>query len=291
MKGKVMKIVISADIEGIAGLVSDREIGYPRHTIGDPQESPDYLKARKWLTEDINAAIEGAKAGGATSFVVHDTHGSNYRNINLDDLNPAAEYVGGIPMTFYEYPDLEENKYDGAFMIGMHARAGQKGILSHVLDWPLLREVRINTLPVGESQITAALAGYYGIPTVLITGDDLICNEVKAWTNGQIETAIVKKSFSRYAARCLPLKEARNMIKEAACRAVQRIKEIQPGRFAYPIRLEVDFNDRESARYVSWMPQIEYDGDCTVAFTGADFLKVFQVLCAMYCIAASQHNS
>jgi D-amino peptidase len=282
-----MKILISADIEGTAGLVSDREIGYPKQVIGDPEASPDYLKARKWLTEDINAAIAGARAGGATSFVVHDTHGLNYRNIVLDDLDPEVEYVAGRPMIFYEYPDLEDHAYDGAFMIGMHARAGQKGIISHVLDWPLLREVRLNHQPVGESQITAALAGYYGIPTVLITGDDLICNEVKAWTNGQIETAIVKKSFSRYAARCLPLVKARNLIQEAARRAVQRIHEIQPSRYADPIRLEVDFNDREIARDVSWMPQIEYDGDCTAAYEGADFLKVYQVLCAMFWIATS----
>ena len=285
-----MKILFSTDIEGTSGLVSDREIGYPKHPIGDPESSPDYLKARHWLTEDINAAIEGAKAGGATSFVVHDTHGLNYRNIILDDLDPAAEYVAGRPVIFYEYDDLAENKYAGAFMIGMHARAGQKGIMSHILDWPLLREVRINGEPVGESQVTAALAGYYGIPTLLITGDDVICNEVKAWTKDQIEVAIVKKSFSRYAARCLPLKEARDLIKEAACRAVQRIGEIQPSRYAGLIRLEVDFNDREIARYVSWMPQVEYDGESTNAFSGNDFLKVYQVLCAMLWIASSQLN-
>jgi D-amino peptidase len=283
-----MKIVISADIEGIAGLVSDREEGYPKKIIGDVEQNPDYLRARGWLTADINAAIEGAKAAGATSFVVHDTHGLNYRNINLDDLDPSAEYVAGRPIIFYEYPDLEDNKYDGAFMIGMHARAGQPGIISHVLDWPLIRDVRLNDIPVGESQITAALAGYYEIPTLLITGDDVICNEVKDWTHGQIETAIVKKSFSRYAARCLPLKEARNLIKEAAFGAVQRRNDIPPSKMESPIRLDVEFTDRENARYVSWMPQIEYDGNCMTSYTGTDFLKVFQVLCAMLWVASSQ---
>jgi D-amino peptidase len=283
-----MKILISTDIEGIAGLVSDREIGYPKQAIGDPEANPDYLKARRWLTEDINAAIQGARAGGATSFVVHDTHGMNYRNINLDDLDPAAEYVGGRPVIFYEFDDLATNAYAGAFMIGMHARAGQKGIISHILDWPLLREVRINGEPVGESQVTAALAGYYGIPTLMISGDDVICNEIKRWTNNQIETAVVKTSFSRYSARCLPLGEARDRIREAACRAVQRIAEIQPSRYPAPIRLEVDFNDREIARYVSWMPQVETDGDSTAAYTGKDFLQVYKALCAMLWIASSR---
>lgn len=286
--GAKLKILISADIEGISGLVSDREMGYPKQAIGDAEANPDYLKARRWLTEDINAAIEGAKAGGATSFVVHDSHGLNYRNIILDDLDPAAEYVAGRPVIFYEYDDLAENSYAGAFMVGMHARAGQKGIISHILDWPLIREVRLNGEPVGESHVTAALAGYYGIPTLLITGDDVICNEVKAWTHGQIETAIVKKSFSRYAARCLPLKEARDKIREAACRAVQRIEEIQSCRYSAPIELEVDLNDREIARYISWMPLVEYDGNNTVMYTGDDFLNVYKVLCAMLWIASSR---
>jgi D-amino peptidase len=283
-----VKILISADIEGISGLVSDREMGYPKQVIGDPEANPDYLKARRWLTQDINAAIEGAKTGGATSFVVHDTHGLNYRNIILDELDPAAECVAGRPVILYETDDLAENTYAGAFMVGMHARAGRKGILSHILDWPLLREVRLNGEPVGESQVTAALAGYFGIPTLLITGDDVICNEVKSWTKGQIETAIVKRSFSRYTARNLPLQQARDLIREAACRAVQRIEESQPCRYSVPIRLEVDLNDREIARYISWMPEIEYDGESTVTYTGHDFLKVYQVLCAMLWIASSR---
>lgn len=283
-----MKILISADIEGIAGLVSDREMGYPKQVIGDPEANPDYLQARRWLTQDINAAIEGAKAGGAASFVVHDSHGLNYRNIILDDLDPAAEYVAGRPVIFYEPDDLAEGAYAGAFMVGMHARAGQKGIISHILDWPLLREVRLNGEPVGESQVTAALAGYFDIPTLLITGDDVICNEVKSWTQGKIETAIVKRSFSRYAARNLPLQQARDLIREAACRAVQRMKEIPPYHYNLPIRLEVDLNDREIARYISWMPQVEYDGESTVAYDGNDFLRVYQVLCAMLWVASSR---
>ena len=285
-----MKILISADIEGISGLVSDREMGYPKQAIGDTEANPDYLNARHWLTQDINAAIEGAKAGGATSFVVHDTHGLNYRNIILDELDPAAEYVAGRPVILYEPDDLVGNVYAGAFMVGMHARAGQKGILSHILDWPLLREVRLNGEPVGESQVTAALAGHFGIPTLLITGDDVICNEVKSWTQGKIETAIVKRSFSRYTARNLPLLQARDLIREAACRAVQKIQESQPYKYTLPIRLEVDLNDREIARYISWMPEIEYDGESTVSYTGNDFLKVYQVLCAMLWIATSRLN-
>ena len=285
-----MRIVISADIEGTSGLIRDREIGYPKHAIGDVEANPDYLQARKWLTEDINAAVAGAREAGATSFVVHDSHGTNYRNIVLDELDPEVEYVGGRPIIFYDYDDLQTGQYDAAFLVGMHARGGQKGLISHVLSWPLLREVRINGQPVGESQVTIALAGYYGIPTVLITGDDVICNEVKGWAKGQIETAVVKQSISRYAGHALPLEKARQVIHEAAFQAVRRLKDTPPGRFEVPTQLEVELTDREIARTISWMPQVEYDGNCTVGYSDTDFLKVYKALCAMFWIATSAIN-
>jgi D-amino peptidase len=285
----MMKILISADIEGASGIAADRETGCPRHPVGDPEATPDYLTARHWLTGDVNAAVEGAIEAGATTFVLHDSHGLDYRNVVLDELHPAVEVVRGMPIIFYEYDDLDRS-YDAAFLIAMHARAGQPGVLSHVLDWPSLREVRINGQPVGESQLTAALAGVFGIPTVLITGDDVVCAEMAAWSGGQIETAVVKKSLSRYATRCLSLATARERIRQAAYRAVQRIGQVVPSRFEPPIVLEVDFNDRQVARYVSWMPQVEYNGDATIAYRSDDFLSVYKVLLAAFWIASSRLN-
>ena len=284
-----MRVLISVDMEGASGIATTRETGYPRRPAGDPQATPDYLAGRRWLTGDVNAAVEGAIDAGATSFVLHDSHGGNYRNVELDDLHPSVETIRGMPITFYEYEDLDDS-YDAAFLIAMHARAGQPGVLSHVLDWPLLREVRLNGRPVGESEITAALAGHFGIPTVLITGDDVVCAEMKAWTGGQIETAVVKKALSRYAARCLPLDRARERIREAAHRALKRAGEIEPSHLEPPITLEVDFSDRQVAWYVSWMPAVEYDGDSTVAFVGEDFLGVYKTLLAMFWVATSGLN-
>jgi D-amino peptidase len=284
-----MRILISVDIEGASGIVSRREIGYPTKKVGDPEATPDYLRARSWLTGDVNAAVEGAIKAGAIEFVLHDSHGLDYRNIVLDELHPSVEVVRGMPIVFYEYEDLNKS-YDAAFLIAMHARAGQPGVLSHVLDWPLLREVRINGLSVGESHITAALAGYFDIPTVLITGDNVVCDEMKIWTGGKIETAIVKQALTRYCTRCLPLEKARERIRQAAFRAVERIGETQPSRFAPPITLEVDFNDRQVALYVSWMPEVKYDGDRTISYSNGDFLRVYKALLAMFWIATSGLN-
>ena len=284
-----MKIVISADIEGASGIASFRECGYPRLPVGDPQANPDYLSGRRWLTGDINAAVEGAIEAGATQFIVHDSHGLDYRNVVLDELHPAVEVVRGMPILFYEQADLS-NSYDAAFLIAMHDRGGQPGVLSHSLSWPLLYELRINNQPVGESQITVELAGYYKIPTVLITGDDLVCKEIKSWTDGNIQTAVVKYALSRYAARCLPLTEARNRIREAAKQAVQKAQECRPTYFKSPYTLEVDFIDRQIASYVAWMPEIQYDGNCTVSYSSSDFLQIYKALLAIFCIATSTMN-
>ena len=277
-----MRIVISADIEGASGVVSGRETGYPRKVGGDPQSAAEYRAACRWLTEDINAAIEGARAAGACEFVVHDSHGMDYANVLLDELDPSVDVVKGMPLVFFDPGDLEKGHYDAAFLIGMHARAGQPGVQSHVLDWPRFWEVRINGLPVSESTLSIALASYYHLPTILVTGDDLICGEASRWTNGAIETAVVKYSFSRYAARCVGMKNARDLIQSAASRAVKHKRKIPPAAFSTPITLEVDILDPQLAMYVSWMPNIEYDGACTVRYRSDDFLRIYKILFAMF---------
>ncbi len=281
-----MRILISADIEGASGVVSETETGCEGR--GATQTS-DYVLAQRALTGDINAAVEGAMEAGATSFVLHDSHGLDLRNVLLEELHPLVEVVRGRPVIFYEEADLARG-YDGAFMIGMHAPAGEAAILSHILDWPRLREVRLNGQPVGESEFTVALAGAYGIPTVLITGDDRVCTDIQRWSNGHIEAAVVKYSLSRYAARCLSLVESRERIRVAATRAVERLHAVQPMTFASPVTLEVELNDREIARAISWMPGVGYDGDRTVRYSDSDFLHVYRCLLAMFWVATSSLN-
>ena len=279
-----MRIVISADIEGASGVASYKEIGFGG---GDPERATDYQAARHWLTGDINAAVEGAMEAGATAFVVHDSHGLDQRSVVLDELHPNVEVVRGRPVIFYQEEDLARG-YDGAFMIAMHARAGQAGILSHVLNAPLISEVRLNGQPVGEAELTAALAGAYGIPTVLITGDDRVCLDVQRWSGGQIEAAVVKYSLTRYAVRALSLIEARERIRTAARQAVGRLGRAQPTLLGAPIELEVEWGEREVARYVGWLPQVSYDGERTVRYSDSDYRRVYRALLAMFWVATSR---
>lgn len=284
-----MKILISADMEGASGIISARECAIPYQAAGDPLVHPSYFDGKRWLTQDINVAVEGAMEAGATEFVLHDSHGLDYPNVNLEELHPSVEVVRGMPIVFYEPADLDPS-YDAAFMIAMHAGPGEPGLISHALDWPSIRQIRFNGKPVGEEQITAAMAGYYEIPTVLITGDDLVCNSMKTWTGGQIETAIVKKSFSRYSGRLMPFAKAHELIRKAAQRAVERKGDIKPFKFETPITLEVDLIDRQVAWYASWMPQIKYDGGYTVSYTDKDFMHIYNALNAILWIVNSKLN-
>ncbi len=284
-----MRVLISADIEGASGVVSFRETGYPRNSVGDPEATPDYLAARKRLTGDVNAAVEGALAAGATEFVLHDSHGLDYRNVVFEELHPAVEVVRGMPIIFYESKDLER-QYDAALLIAMHSRPNKPAVLSHALSWPLLQEIRLNDRPVGESEITIELAGHFGIPTVLITGDDAVCQEAAEWTEGQIQTAVVKHSLSRYAARCLPLAEARKRIRQAAELALERVSRSRPAYASPPYTLRVSLLDRQIASYVAWMPGVQYDGECQVLYRSDDFLSVYKALLAMFWIGASALN-
>jgi D-amino peptidase len=284
-----MKIAISADIEGATGYAGGTEGGFPANYAGPGETHPDYMRQRLLLTADINAAIEGAIEAGAETFVVHDTHGLDMRNVLIEELNPAASLVKGRPIIFFDHRDLDEG-YDLAFYIGMHARSGEAAMRSHVLDWPRITEIRINGLPASESHITAALAGHFGIRSGLITGDDAICAEIRAWSGDTIETAVTKYSLSRYAARCVGVLESQDRIRKAARAAVEQADRMPVSGYDFPITMEVEFLDREVAYTCSWMPEVRYDGNRVVSYTNDSFLAIHEFLLAAFWIGASKLN-
>ena len=282
-----MRFLVSVDIEGASGVVSGKECS---------EVGLDYDRARRWLTGDCNAAIEGVLSVDPTAtFVLHDTHGLDYRNVILDDLHPAAEVVRGQPVIFFETPDLERRTnaeapyYDAALLVGMHARSGQPGVVSHVLDDARIKGVWLNGAPAGESHVTIALAAYFGVPTVLVTGDQIVCGEIARWMGGEIETAIVKESYTRYVARCLSLAAARARIREAASRAALRVKEGRAKARGYPapVALEVELDAEQTARYCGWIPTVTWDGGRRVAIGCGTFLDAYRALLCVFWIAES----
>ena len=272
-----MRIAISVDMEGISGVVSFKQI-----TSG----SAEFARAQRLATADVNAAIAGAREAGATRFVLHDTHSLDEINLLVEELDDSAEYVGGQPLLLWE--DLGVD-YDAAFLIGYHGRAGQAAIMSHVFT-DLICDVRLNGKSVGEGVLAAALAGRYGIPAALVSGDDAVCAEMRNWCP-TIEIAQTKVSITRYAARCLPLKEARANIRDAARRAVAGLAEHSPLRLEQPTSLDVRWRNNQTARSVALMPGVELVDQDTTRFADDDYAQVDRVMKAMLHIALSPLNA
>ncbi len=259
-----MRIYISADMEGVSGVVH-----FAQTSIKD--EAEEYGRARKWMTAEVNAAIEGALAAGATEVVVNDAHGS-MRNILLEELNPVAQLVTGSPKPLAMMQGIDEG-FDVAFFIGYHALAGSAhGTLNHT--WTgRVHGVVLNGRPVGELGLNAALAGHFGVPVVLVTGDQTLVQEAQAIL-GDIETVAVKQAYGMRAARCLAPSRARELIKEAANRAVQ--KGGTPFVPSAPVTFSVCFQQTVHAEMAELVPGSHRVDTRTVEFTHDDMLTAYR---------------
>ena len=234
-----MKVYISADIEGITGLVSWSQCGRP------DGHHWDFPFARRMMTHDLNAAIRGAKAAGATEIVVKDSHGTS-KNLLLDELEPGISLVsghgGGIDGMMMGIDD----SFDAAMLVGYHAMAGTTaGIMEHTITGGVHR-LRINGIPSGEIALSAGVAGRYGVPLVFISSDQAGCAEAKERIHG-IRTAAVKKGFGRYMGECLSPDQTGPMIEQGVEEALRHRSDVHPWLPAEPTTITVEFNRSEEA--------------------------------------------
>ena len=273
-----MKIYIMVDMDGISGIVAMKEAA---------MTGRDYERCRRWMTMDTNAAIDGALAGGATEVVVHDPH-SFTTTILWEELHPQAQHIkGGQGGARHLLQELD-GSYDALFLVGMHVRSGGgQGVLSHtILGDELFLDIRVNGDYIGEGGIAAALAGHYGVPLALVTGDDLTCEELKHW-QPEIECAVVKYAIDRFTARCLTQEQALERIRQAAERAVRKAPSLKPFTYSPPVKLEIMCSQPVVAQRLAYMPGTEWDGHRTVSYVGEDFLEVYRVLLTLTFVAIS----
>lgn len=261
-----MKIYLSVDMEGIAGVT---------HRDHTKLEGVEYEMARRWMTAETNAAIEGALSAGATEFVVADSHG-HMRNILPDDLYEDALLVRGSPRPLTMMEGLDRT-FDAAFFVGYHSMAGtDRGVLSHTYIGSSVLNVRLNGKTVGEPGFNAAIAGAMGVPLALVCGDDTVEAETAGlmpWT----ERVITKWAISPTAAKNLTPKASQKRIRAAAERAVSRLSEMKPLVLDQPIRFEVDFMRPISAVMAADIPGVERLNGRTLAYTGADMLEITRI--------------
>lgn len=203
-----MRIYISVDMEGITGLV-DRDDVQP--------DGRDYERGRAMMAEDVNAAIRGAVAAGATEVLVNDAHGP-MRNLLPEALHPAARLVRGKPKRMLMLEGLT-GESDAAICVGYHSRAGALGVLSHSFMGHEIEDMWLDDRPVGEIGLAHATAAALGVPVVALTGDDAACAEMTAWDESVV-TVPVKYARDRFAAELRPAGEARRAIEETVAEAL-----------------------------------------------------------------------
>jgi len=266
---KDLKVFISVDMEGITGVVHWDETG---------GSSGTYQYFRRVMTKETNAAIEGALEAGATEIIVRDSHGSA-RNILIEELHPEAKLIREWSGGYMSMMKGIDETFDAVIFIGYHAKAGTpNGILKHTISGTIM-DVKLNGISVPEAGMNAAMAAHFDVPCVFISGDDVVCNQVKELL-GDIETVAVKKGMGTAALNLHPQK-ARELIKEGVKKALGRLNDFKPWKLKAPYTIDLVFKDEKIVHRASLCPGAERTGDWSVSFKSDQFLDIIKFFALM----------
>ncbi|MBA0051190.1 peptidase M55 [Streptomyces sp. AJS327] len=271
-----MRIYISADMEGVTGLVDAADV---------QPGGRDYERGRLMMAEDVNAAVRGALAAGATEIVVNDAHGP-MRNLLPEHLHPAARLLRGRPKPMGMLEGLAP-EHDAMVCVGYHSRAGTLGLLSHSFMGHEIEDIWLGGRPVGEIGLAQATAAALGVPLAALTGDDHACAETMAWDDG-VTTVAVKYAHDRFAAELRPPEEARRKIEEAVGAALSA-----PARTCSPVpspsALTVRWQSASVAAMLLGIPQVTSLDSRTVRAEG-DLPALYRLFGVWMRVAASLTN-
>ena len=259
-----MRVFMMTDLEGPCGVNGRPATGSPGNQIINPET------AKKALTNEVNACIEGLVAAGADSVTVVDGHGGS-NSIDIFALHPAAELVQyGGPFA-YASP---EGKYDAAVQIGAHAMQNSGGFLCHTFNSHGTSEMRMNGAPIGEIGIETYICAYFGIPMVLVSGDECACAEARALIGNEVETVATKEAYHRYSARNYSPEKVYAELREKSKRALERRNEIPLVKIPENIVLEYEFMCPNAADGCegTGAERVNFN---TVRFSGNDFMRLW----------------
>lgn len=266
-----MRVYVSVDMEGVAG------VSHPNPTR---RTDAEYPAAVELMIGEANAAIEGARAAGATDVLVNDSHGGMY-NLRPAQVDPAARLLQGQKvwsMVAGAAPATgEAPRFDVALFVGYHARAGHPiGTIAHTYS-ALPVETRLDGRPTGEYGLNALVLGAWGVPVGLVTGDDAVADEVAEWLPWA-ERVVVKAALGSSAAASVHPDVARTRIREGAMRAVERARagELRTLEVPPPVSIEVDYRRALEADYAALVPCAERVGDRTVRHSGGEAITAYR---------------
>ncbi|MEO9170745.1 MAG: M55 family metallopeptidase [Candidatus Baltobacteraceae bacterium] len=272
-----MKLYISGDMEGVAGVSS-------RQQVDARTPHPEYAIYRRYYTQEIAAAVEGARGAGATEVLVNDSHGP-MRNLVFEELPEDVRVIFGNRKPYSMVQDVDAT-FVGAFFVGYHGAIGdENAVLCHTYTPSVIYEVRINGIVCSEATINAGLLGHFGVPLLMVSGDRTTVEGVQAqmpWVRG----VIVKESIGSFATNSVSPQTARLFIREGAAAAFERASQAKPYRFEAPITLDVHLAKTEQADYIAVAPGFQRTGSRGIRFVAQDFPTVFKAFVAAFRLGA-----
>ena len=262
-----LRVFISADMEGLVGAVTGDQLG---------PGGFEYQKFREILTEEVNAAIRGARAAGATSFVVADSHG-NGQNLLIDRLPEDILLVRSWPRDLGMMHGID-GSFDAALLIGYHSGTDNvEGVRAHTFSSANYASVKLNGRFMSEGGFSAAIAGHFGVPVVMVSGDDAAVAVVREQV-GPVEGAVLKWNHGFHAATTLMPAAAYRLIEETARRAVENRATIPPFRVEAPVTLDLTFKNYLPAEVLAYLPNVDRVDSHTIRFVAADMVEMSRFL-------------
>ena len=262
-----LKVYISADMEGVVGVVTSDQLG---------PSGFEYALFRQIMTNEVNAAIEAAREMGATEILVSDSHG-NGENLLIEQLPADIQLIRSWPRPLMMMEGIDAS-FDAVIFIGYHASTtNTRGVRAHTMSSANLTAIRLNGVDMMEASINAAIAGDFGVPVVMISGDDAVVEEAQQLI-GDMEGAIVKWSLGFHSARTLMPEASYALIKERVRAALGRLDDFRPYRMDGPVELEISFKNYMPAEVMAYLPNVDRVDAHTIRFVGRNMVEISRFL-------------
>ncbi len=261
------KLYISADMEGVVGAVTGEQLG---------PAGFEYQRSREFMTGEVLAAIRGARAAGVREILVSDSHG-NGQNLLIDRLPPDIQIVRSWPRPLMMMEGIDST-FDAAVFIGYHAgTTSPQGVRAHTISSARLADVRLNGRSMPEAGISAAIAGHFGVPVIMISGDDAAVREAREIL-GDVEGVTVKWNYSFHSARTLTPDAAYALIETRIRSALARLEQFEPFVLPNPITLDLRFKNYRPSQLLAYLPVVERTDAHSIRFVGENVIAVSKFL-------------
>lgn len=282
-----MKVLISADMEGTSGVVNWVQVIPPEIArAGMAGSTSEYERARRRMTLEVNAAIEGALAAGADDVLVNDSH-DGMRNLIPDELHPAARFISGFDKLLLMVQGADEDGVEGLLYTGYHARAGTPdGPLAHSFTgW--VHDIRVDGTSMGEYGVNALIAGHFNVPVIFVSGDNRAVEQTQELLGEQVVGAVTKRGYSVTSALNEHPTRAQEAIRTGAERAVRQLKDATPYRLKSNATVEIDFDHQSRAAQAEQIPGVERTAWRTISLQPTDGLELARYMRSILTAAGS----